>query len=576
MAFQHKTIAAMLLLAPMLWSCHDGGDNNDAPAATTPPVSNDLTPSVAPDTRDDNAPTAKGVDLFNSGSLLYAVDRNSNTPKVVDQLYTTANASINAGYVENFRLHHWLFSSAQFGSSGARNIQAGALLYANGPSFKRALVNGTVDEAGASIVSSEALADRICDATPARQLNSSLNKATLKYQLPGNDGLCNSADDVYRRITLGMSANDAPLAISASEYAAVDIVDGNDDVKWHLTADNGKLTRHAADMSNPSVLWNGQNNGWSNITQLETTPVSISSDGAYTVLQVEVHGTKSGSAAKEQMLFVLNNNAGSLSAPVYIASLTPTGDNKFASGFDFIGNQNGYQYFTVNDSEVIRFPESGGTFSSVTVASGVASVVGLTSTHLLLTKVSGNTVSLLSQDLNSVAGPVTLKSAANLSAYAVSADRVFFHISSGAPVSSYNAASMKLDGTGEVTFNNAKWAGFGVTNHVRSAMTIPNASTLLLAQNISLDSKGSWSGGTLSAVSASSGNIAANLGNAPAQVSRYNFVSVDYSGGLLGYGYSADGKQQYLLSASKNALQAKQVSVDGNRSGWLTDWVSGR
>jgi hypothetical protein len=45
---------------------------------------------------------------------------------------------------------------------------------------------------------------------------------------------------------------------------------------------------------------------------------------------------------------------------------------------------------------------------------------------------------------------------------------------------------------------------------------------------------------------------------------------------LLGYGYSADGKQQYLLSASKTTLQAKQVSLDSNRSGWLTDWVSGR
>ncbi len=153
---------------------------------------------------------------------------------------------------------------------------------------------------------------------------------------------------------------------------------------------------------------------------------------------------------------------------------------------------------------------------------------------------------------------------------------MFFHTSTGTPASSYSAASIKLDGTGEVTFSNAKWVGNGVTNHVRSATAMPTASTLLLAQNISLDSKGSWSGGTLSQVSASSGNIVSSLGNAPAQVSRYNFVSVDYNGGLLGYGYSADGKQQYLLSTSKTAQQARQVSTDGNRSGWLTDWISGR
>lgn len=574
MAFQRKTIAAMLLLAPMLWSCHDSGDSNDAPAVT-PPASNDLTPSVAPDTRDDSAPTAKGLDLFNSENLIYAVDRSSNTKTAVDQLYTTGNASINAGYVENFRLHHWLFSSAQFGSNGARNIQAGALLYANGPVFKRVLVTGTVEEAAASTVSSETLADRICDATPVRQLNSGLNKATLKYQLPGNDGLCDSADDIYRRINLGMTANDAPQAISASEFAALDIADGNDDVKWHLTAQNGKLTRFAADMGSPSVLWDGLSSGWTSISQLQTSITSISSDGSYSVLQLEVHGSKNGTAAKEQTLFVLNNSSGSLSAPVYTTSLSPPGSALFASGFDFIGNQNGYQYFSINDSTVIRFRETGN-FSAETVASGIASVVGLTSTHLLLTKVSGDTVSLLSQDLNSVAGPITLKSAANLSAYAVSADRVFFHISNATPASSYSAASMKLDGTGEVVFNNAKWAGFGVTNHVRSASAMPNASALMLAQNISLDSKGSWSGGTLSQVSASSGNIVSSLGNAPAQVSRYNFVSVDYNGGLLGYGYSADGKRQYLLSASKTAQQTRQVSIDGNRSGWLTDWVSGR
>ena len=182
MAFQRKTIAAMLLLAPMLWSCHGSGDSNDAPAVTPPPANNDLTPSVAPDTRDDSAPTAKGLDLLNRGSLIYAIDRNSNAETVVDQIYTTGNAGINAGYVENFRLHHWLFSSAQFGSNGARNIQTGALLYANGPVFKRVIVTGTDKQAAASVVSSETLADRICDATPVRQLNSGLDKATLKYQ----------------------------------------------------------------------------------------------------------------------------------------------------------------------------------------------------------------------------------------------------------------------------------------------------------------------------------------------------------------------------------------------------------
>ena len=127
MAFQRKTLAAMMLLAPMLWGCHNSSDGDEQPAtapanntnssnsgngngngngnnasAGTPPTSGDLAPSDTPDIRDDSVSTAAGLDLYNSGNLIFALDRSSNTKKVVDQLYTTGNASINAGYVENF------------------------------------------------------------------------------------------------------------------------------------------------------------------------------------------------------------------------------------------------------------------------------------------------------------------------------------------------------------------------------------------------------------------------------------------------------------------------------------------
>lgn len=543
---------------------------NDTPPAAPPATNNSVSNSNSTAT----TTLASGLDFFASGAYIYGLNRsNGNTSAViVDQLGTTANANINAGYAQNFKNYHWLFNTANFNIVGANNIQTGALLYVNGQRFKKLQANAAAP-VGASLVSSENQADRLCEATQPLTMRSSLSNAEVKYQLPGSDGICNSADDIYRRIKLNMLATDAPQTISATEFAALDVVDQSDQVKWRLAKNGGKVIRYNAAMGNPATLWDGQTQGWSKITALELSLVSISADGANDVLQLEVSGTKNGVANKEQILYVLNNGSGLLSAPIYLASLNKPAGKLFASGFELIGNQGGQQYFSVNDSDVIRFPDAGGTAS--VVASGVADVVGMTQTHLLFTRVSGNTVTLKAQDLSSAAAAATLKTATGLGGYTVSRDRVFFHLTSGSPAQSYNAGSIKLDGSGEVVFNNAKWVGYGVNNNVRTATALPNASSLLLAQNVSLDSNGNWSGGTLAAVSASSGQIVSNLGAAPAQVSRYSFVSVDYSGALLGYGYSSDGKLQYLLSANP-AGQVVKVATDLSRIGWLTDWISGR
>lgn len=582
MAVKLKIIASMLLVAPVLWGCN-GKDNNDEPGATVtasqpktdttlPPAAGDNgaevpVPPVAGDTGSNDASTASGFDFFASGNMVYAINRTDNapTPVVVDQLSTTANANINAGYVENFKNYHWLFSTVDFGSEGASNIQAAALLYVNGQNFKKVLANGAT-LSGASVVSSESQANRMCEATQPNALRSAISKAELKYQLPGNDGICNTADDVYRKVNVNMSANDAPQTISAIEFGAIDILDSSDTVKWHLSQNNGKLTRYSDVMSNPATLWDGVDLGWTKVNQLQVALVSLSADGAHSVLQLDVSGIKNGATTKEQLLYVLDNTSGNLSPLIYIASLTKPAGKLFASGFELIGNQGGQQYFSVNDSEVIRFPDAGGT--AATVVNGISGVVGLTSTHLVFTSVAAGQTSLKAKELASVSGPATLKFDANLSGYAVSRDRLYYQIGG-------SAGSIKFDGTDDVVFNNAKWVGYGVNNNIRTATALPNASSLLLAQNISLDSNGNWSGGTLAAVSASSGQIVSNLGAAPAQVSRYSFVSVDYSGALLGYGYSSDGKLQYLLSANQ-AGQVVKVATDLSRIGWLTDWISGR
>lgn len=597
MAVKLKIIASMLLIAPALWGCH-GNDNNDEPSAaittsepktdtSTPPVAGDNgsnngnngavvpVPPVAGDAGGNDTPaaggndtsTAGGFDFFADRNVIYAINRTDSkpVPVAVDQLSTTANANINAGYVENFRNYHWLFSTADFGSEGASNIQAAALLYVNGQNFKKVLTNGAT-LSGASVVSSENQANRLCEAMQPNTLRPSISKFELKYQLPGNDGICNTADDVYRRIGADMAASDAPQTISAVEFGALDILGSGDTVKWHLSQNNGKLTRYSAAMGDPAILWNGVNLGWTKITQLQAAQVSLSADGAHSVLQLDVNGIKHGVTAKEQLLYVLDNNSGNLSSLIYIASLAKPAGKLFASGFELVGNQGGQQYFSVNDSEVIRFPDAGGT--AATVVNGISGVVGLTSTHLVITSEAAGQTSLKAQELALAAGPATLKSDANLSSYALSRDRLYFQLGS-------SAGSIKLDGTDEFAFSNAKWVGYGVNNNVRTATTMPNASSLLLAQNISLDNNGNWSGGTLASVAANSGQIVSNLGAAPAQVSRYSFVSVDYSGALLGYGYSSDGKLQYLLSANK-AGQVVKVATDLSRIGWLTDWISGR
>lgn len=555
-----------------------GGNPTPSKPSTSAPQGNDTVPAVPPvsnNTGSNAATPASGLDFFANGTYVYGLNRaNGNTTAViVDQLGTTANANINAGYAQNFKNYHWLFNTADFNAFGANNIQTGALLYVNGQRFKKVQANGAT-LFGASLVSSESQADHLCEAAQPLTIRALLSNAEIKYQLPGTDGICNNADDVYRRIKLNMQATDTPQSISATEFAALDIVDQNDQVKWRLAKNSGKIIRYNAAMGNPATLWDGQTQGWNKITSLELSLVSISADGVNDVLQLEVNGIKNGTANKEQLLYVLNNGTGLLSAPIYAVSLTNKPAGKlFASGFELIGNQGGQQYFSVNDSDVIRFPDAGGTASIV--ANGITDVVGMTPNHLIFTRASGNTLSLKAQDLSSTSAPATLKTATNLSDYTLSRDRVFFNQTSGSPAQSYSAGSIKLDGSGEVAFNNAKWVGYGVNNNIRTATALPNASSLLLAQNISLDSNGNWSGGTLAAVSASSGQIVSNLGAAPAQVSRYSFVSVDYSGALLGYGYSSDGKLQYLLSANQ-AGQVVKVATDLSRIGWLTDWISGR
>jgi hypothetical protein len=72
------------------------------------------------------------------------------------------------------------------------------------------------------------------------------------YRLPGPDGVCNTADDVFRLVKTGMSASAAPIAASAMPIATVRNAEGG--ITGFVIKSGATLTLVDSNFANPVVL----------------------------------------------------------------------------------------------------------------------------------------------------------------------------------------------------------------------------------------------------------------------------------------------------------------------------------
>jgi hypothetical protein len=77
-------------------------------------------------------------------------------------------------------------------------------------------------------------------------------KSSYFYRLPGPDGVCNTADDVFHMVTTGMSAPTAPIVVTAMPVATVHTSTG--DISGYVIKDGANLTLVDENFANPTVL----------------------------------------------------------------------------------------------------------------------------------------------------------------------------------------------------------------------------------------------------------------------------------------------------------------------------------
>jgi hypothetical protein len=72
------------------------------------------------------------------------------------------------------------------------------------------------------------------------------------YRLPGPDGVCNTPDDVFHMVKTGMSANDAPIVVSAMPIATVHTPQGG--ISGFVAKSGANLILVDSNFANPVVL----------------------------------------------------------------------------------------------------------------------------------------------------------------------------------------------------------------------------------------------------------------------------------------------------------------------------------
>ncbi len=525
----------------ILSGCGGGGASSTGPVSSSAAGGGALASSV---------PATVGAvswHFFNGVSHLYAVNvlQANPQPEAVDQLN-------NGG---QFSAQNWSFD--QFSSTGSGNYQGVGswLLYVNNHHFYRV---GSTQEMPIQ-VSSESQADQLCGSANNSEKDFTLSGMELAYSLAGPDGQCGTADDVNRVINLGMSATNAPLPQGASGSVPVYAAGNAETAVGAIMVVQGQLTYTDA-VSGSSVVLPGfsevqsvqsmmpSNNGMQLLNIVSTTASGIDS-----VLATFDAGSKTLSGIQIDLGNTLDvpmttpTSAGILVMGAQTIWRVP---DAISGAVDVVGNYQG----TLNSMMI----EGSQALVTVTDSAGVSSIY---SQNLMVPQST----------------PLLLKRGVLTSTYAsmYAPNRVFYELAD-----SYTAGSIAIDGTADVEFKESVWMGGSTIPSIISSTgqypyTVDHA---FLIQNLSTTKPapgqgGLMSGGQISEVDVSTGQVVKSLAQVPAAVMTLMLsegLSWDDQGVVTGGDLPQGSGTGWLFVLNTNTGVVTLLPSANVQSRWLT------
>lgn len=240
-------------------------------------------------------------------------------------------------------------SSAEKFDTGTYDVATGvisdihtyAVIYGhtNGNLYKvSALTSGSLTPVR---VSSESMADQMCVGATTRSDTSigefaNAENSQFVYVLPGADTLCETSDDVWKMVRLGMSATDAPIIARPTVYPFFDLATGA--ISGWLVHDlaAGELQRCDASFANCTVI--------ASVTNSVNSPLQTLAN--FILLDID------------DQLFVYDINSDTLSSTVFTIP---------ASTFlGFVAGDSNTTYF-VHGSLIYQIPVDGSAIATVLV-----------------------------------------------------------------------------------------------------------------------------------------------------------------------------------------------------------------
>lgn len=538
--------AAGILLSLVLGACNGGGDGGASTASDS--AGNQTSASGNTNGNASGSNPGNSVVLYDywlNGSQLRALPRDD---------FAAAPTTIGSFSDERY---FWLYTqSTGAGASFSLDSRNSVLLYIANNHFYRLATAGATRPQPVQ-VSSESTANAICDWHDPVLRTPNNDNATFKYRMPGKDLRCLTADDEYREIRLGMTANEAPLTISVDRSRADEVYSSTGQLSGYLVAaEAGNIYWYDSSFANRrQIVSTGSVIDWRSDFEL----LGSSPDGRFRLLALFGNGIYVFDTTTQSMKLIFTPHS-----------------------YDSLGAFGGYHYLFDSvyggSKSVVRMPLDGSTLAQ-TVVTGIEKAVGVTGNYLVYQqKTASCGVEIYSLDLSDLASQGRLiKALTSVDNVSTVGGRVYYTAISlsGNSVWSAKAGSLKADGSDEVVFEGGAWVGGDHRNGNHPAFPDLVSDHVYLAQGVSFSALGALTGGRLSWVDAKTGRVGGGGGEMPGNVYNYRFDGVDEANGVLGIGYSIDGKIAYYLRA--NRVLGKVVAVDLGPSGynynWKSDWT---
>ena len=355
------------------------------------------------------------------------------------------------------------------------------------------------------------------------------NNAEFVYRLPGADGTCGNADDVWRMVKVGMSATDAPYTALQPLVAIHDRATGA--ISGWLAINGSNLNAYDENFANPAL-----------VSAFSATPsvLATSPDGHIALLV-------------DNALRVYNPQAASLTGS--LGTVTSLG-NALRDAT--------YVYFD-DGAALYKLPLDGSAVASlVQIGAASASLLSLTTDYIVYW--DGSSVMSVPKSGGS-AVTLTTSGSDSIETIGASGTKYYFHgfhYDPSVPGWRSTAHVIEEDGSNDTTISDAAW--FGWTEP--TTVSFGSGTRDLALDRILLRSVLTAPYRLVSYVGAS-GTELATLGTLPDTMNTYYtpfFLRLANNGNVLGYSYAVDSGTQDIVFANTemNNSLARVTNTSGS------------